>query len=278
MRFSERIGATQPPKSGINEAPESLRTALWNILHPKLFTETQSGNLLDWQVQIAGNIWDHIGWQTDQLVRSVWHARKQLKDQYWYKCPWYQFFDLIEFAAGQLAAILEGSARQATYTHLNSRLETQGCPYRFVAEQLAPITNPVELSEVGRASDSAIPAVSTHIRTALSLLPPNPSPDARNSIKESISAVEAALRNFSGDASATLAGGLQVFEKKHGPIHPALRKGLNNLYGYTSDEHGIRHALSDEAGNITIDDAKFMLVICSAFANYLIALSAKVAS
>jgi hypothetical protein len=274
VRFSERVGATQPPKSGLEDAPTPLRTALWNALHGKLFTETQSGNLLDWQVLIARNIWDHIGWQTDQLVRSVSHARNQLKDEYWYKCSWYQFFDLIEFAARQLAATLDGSEGQVTYVHLNSRLEAQGCPYRFVAEQLAPITNPIELAEVARASDSAIPAVSTHIRTALSLLPPNPNPGARNSIKESISAVEAALRSFSGDAGASLAGGLKVFEQRYGPLHPALRKGLSSLYGYTSDERGIRHALSDETGNVTIDDAQFMLVVCSAFANYLVSLSA----
>lgn len=262
------MGVRQPPKSGLKDAPEALRTALWNALHPKLFEASISGIISN--VLFVRDIWDHIGWQTDQLPLGYALARSQLKDGYWFKCSWHAFFDLIEFTAGQLASIDSG-----TFADLNSRLEAQGCPYRFVAGQLAPITNPVELAEVERASDSAIPAVSTHIRTALTLLPPNPNPDARNSIKESISAVEAALRHFSGDAGATMAGGLQSFEKTYGTLHPALRKGLSSLYGYTSDEHGIRHALTDEGGNITIDDAQFMLVVCSAFSNYLVALSAK---
>lgn len=45
--------------------------------------------------------------------------------------------------------------------------------------------------------------------------------------------------------------------------------GFNNLYGYTSDESGIRH------GGINFidspaEDARYMLVSCSAFINYLI--------
>ena len=40
------------------------------------------------------------------------------------------------------------------------------------------------------------------------------------------------------------------------------------LYGYTSDADGIRHALLDES-DLDFEDAKFMLVSCSAFTNYL---------
>jgi hypothetical protein len=41
------------------------------------------------------------------------------------------------------------------------------------------------------------------------------------------------------------------------------------LYGYTSDTHGIRHALKDDS-QPNAEDAKFMLVSCSAFVNYLV--------
>ena len=53
-------------------------------------------------------------------------------------------------------------------------------------------------------------------------------------------------------------------------LHPSLKKAFDSLYGYTSDADGIRHALFDEP-NVTFEDAKFMLVSCSAFVNYLIA-------
>lgn len=57
--------------------------------------------------------------------------------------------------------------------------------------------------------------------------------------------------------------------KKQINIHQALEKGLKQIYGYTSDSSGIRHALTDES-NRDLEDAQYMLVSCSAFINYLI--------
>ena len=68
--------------------------------------------------------------------------------------------------------------------------------------------------------------------------------------------------------NATLDHALKVFEEKKA-IHPALKKSLSALYGYTSDADGIRHAMLDEP-DLTSTDARFMLVACSAFVNYLI--------
>ena len=53
-------------------------------------------------------------------------------------------------------------------------------------------------------------------------------------------------------------------------IPPTLEEAFNKLYGYTSNEGGIRHALSEGDTPPTFDDAKYMLVSCSAFVNYLI--------
>ena len=52
-------------------------------------------------------------------------------------------------------------------------------------------------------------------------------------------------------------------------LHPALEKGFGAIYGYTSDQGGIRHAMIDES-TCDFEDAKYMLVSCSAFVNYLI--------
>lgn len=58
-------------------------------------------------------------------------------------------------------------------------------------------------------------------------------------------------------------------------IHKALKSAFNILYGYTSDANGIRHAGDIGGPSSTFDEAKFMLVSCSAFINYLIGVSAK---
>ena len=99
------------------------------------------------------------------------------------------------------------------------------------------------------------------------------SPDYRNSIKESISAVEGMCALITRQERSDLNAALRELER-HVGLHGALKAAFNSLYGFSSDSNGIRHALLDEA-KLTFDDAKFMLVTCSAFVNYLKALMAQ---
>mgnify|MGYP000481197346 CR=1 FL=1 len=52
-------------------------------------------------------------------------------------------------------------------------------------------------------------------------------------------------------------------------IHPSMENAFSSMYGYTSDEDGIRHGGIDFKW-APAEDAKYMLVSCSAFVNYLI--------
>lgn len=56
---------------------------------------------------------------------------------------------------------------------------------------------------------------------------------------------------------------------KREPLHPSLRDALVKLYGYTSDKDGIRHPILEQK-RISFDEAKFMVVVCSAFVNLLL--------
>lgn len=113
--------------------------------------------------------------------------------------------------------------------------------------------------------NNQLDSVRIHIETALHCLSDKTNPDYRNSIKESISAVESACILIDGNKTATITSALAKLPQ----IHPALSKAFSAMYGYTSDAGGIRHALLEEE-SLTYDDARFMLVACSAFANYLI--------
>ena len=101
-------------------------------------------------------------------------------------------------------------------------------------------------------------------------------PDYENSIKESISAVEAICEIITllHGKEATLGNMLKHLEDKGVYIHPALKSAFNILYGYTSEASGIRHAKNLGGEDSTFAEAKYMLVACSAFVNYLIALNA----
>ena len=67
---------------------------------------------------------------------------------------------------------------------------------------------------------------------------------------------------------------LKKLERNGVEIHGGLKSAFNTLYGYTSDANGIRHAGNIGGPSSTFEEAKFMLVSCSAFINYLIAVSA----
>ena len=90
-----------------------------------------------------------------------------------------------------------------------------------------------------------------------------------DSVRESISAVEAVCRQIVGE-NATLGSALKEIEKNY-PLHPAFKKALSELYGFTSDENGIRHSLLDKS-NAAVDeaDALFMLGACASFVSYLL--------
>ena len=82
-----------------------------------------------------------------------------------------------------------------------------------------------------------------------------------------IGAVECLAAKATQNDKGTLGQLIKELEGKIG-LHPALKIAFSSLYGYTSDEGGIRHALMD-AESVKFEDAKFFLVVCSAFVNYI---------
>jgi hypothetical protein len=145
-------------------------------------------------------------------------------------------------------------------------LKQENAAYRLLNKQVVDITSEAEIAELEDSLASQITPVKEHFTAALGFLSDRKNPDYRNSIKESISAVESVCRLIGG--GKTLGDALKQIRDKIG-LHAALEKGFSALYGYTSDKDGIRHALLEES---TVDaaEARFMLVACSAFVNFLI--------
>ena len=144
-------------------------------------------------------------------------------------------------------------------------MEREVSAYRFVNGLISRITDETEIAEIDRALEGPRDPVRTHLRRALELLSDRESPDYRNSIKESISAVESLVATVVGE-KGTLGQLLKKLEDDIS-LHPALKAAFSSLYGYTSDEDGIRHAIL-ESDKVFFEDAKFFLVTCSAFANF----------
>ncbi|TGK23329.1 hypothetical protein EHQ05_19275 [Leptospira yasudae] len=189
---------------------------------------------------------------------------------YFYKSDWHLTYNLIEFI---LLNWKNNSNIEPLVESLNLIFEQENIAYRILDGIITDITNEQELSEINGAQKQKFEPVREHIEQAILKLYDRKNPDYRNSIKESISAVEACCRDILKDEKATLGKALSMIEKKiH--IHEALKQAFDKLYGYTSDSTGIRHSLL-EGDNITFEEAKFMLVACSGFINFLYGVAGK---
>ena len=150
---------------------------------------------------------------------------------------------------------------------LNSTFERLDFAYRVVDDIIVEITDQEEIAAIEKAGTSSSP-VKIHFSEALKLLSNREAPDYRNSIKESISAVESLCREITGES--TLGAALKSLEKNGLVIPRFLLDGIEKLYVYTNDSNtGIRHALMDGKELPGFEEAKYMLVSCSAFVNYI---------
>jgi hypothetical protein len=275
MRFSQRIGKT-PIRNQIQieDMSAELRSGLWDAFDSIALTDHVSKFISHGSrdARFYRNLWHNFFKQpVDTLDDYIPDNVKGIRD-WFFKAEWFQVYDFLEFVAESL------DERQKPFcTFCNRVLERELAGYRFSGSNIVPISDPRDLAAIEHAIDAArktkLTGVRVHLEEAAAKLADRKQPDYRNSIKESISAIESLARVIADDPQAELGQALKVIEAKLG-LHPALKKSFSSLYGYTSDEGGIRHALMDE-GKCDQDDAKYMLVSCSAFVGYLVAKAVK---
>ncbi len=270
--FSQRYGY-KPIKSiiQIETVDNELRVSLWNALDSSYWKRVDPHYVMDGEsnrrvLWLVGHIWsEYFKLPTDIIGRSWEPIHKYLRD-YYFSCSWNEVYDFIEFVADYYST---NAVNDSFRKECNVILKREISGYRFIGDTVTQITAEEEVAEIEEAlkSKQISEPVIIHLKSALDLFSDRKSPDYRNSIKESISAVEAVCNQITGKKKATLGDALKRITGKI-ELHPALKESFSHLYGYTSDADGIRHALLDE-GSLDSEDAKFMLVSCSAFINYL---------
>jgi len=281
MLFSQRKGLRPATKVlQLESIDDELKNQLWSCFH-ELYLKTYEGVRTSPYDNPAPRV---IGSNMETFFGLIWLSYfKQPTDtmpnnidgvvgivrKHFFEARWHDVFDFMEF----LLQVVPATAQQKLCTGWNTMLRRENAAYRIVDRQIVEITNDAELSEIEKAVTSSTDGAQAHLHAALSLLADRKAPDYRNSIKESISAVESLCRTLTGNSGATLGAALNVLQAKL-KMHGALKSALSSLYGYTSDEHGIRHAMLEEP-NLTAAEAKFMLVACSAFTNYLVTKAAE---
>ena len=153
---------------------------------------------------------------------------------------------------------------------LNFEFERLNFAYRIIGQEIVEITSKSEIATIEDAMANTSRNIKIHLNRALELYAQRPTADYRNSIKESISAVEAFCREKTDENS--LGKALNRLEANGIIIPKLLKVTFDKLYAYTNQpDTGIRHALMDSDGAYTpaSEEALFMLVSCSAFLNYL---------
>lgn len=254
-----------------------MRNGLWSLLELHVWKTAQysPGMYGGYYISAESNkdlyllsvrLWLHYFKEPlDELDRDWKKVLTRLREHF-FSCKWHEVYDFVEFVVNNFDKY---RFKEAFIVACNKRLEAEVSAYRIVGSFITRITEPVEVEEIDAALAATSGPVRTHLSRALELLSDRSTPDYRNSIKESISAVESLVAQETGTDKGTLGQLLKILEDQI-QLHPALKNAFSNLYGYTSDASGIRHALLD-IPNLRFEDAKFFLVVCTSFITFVLA-------
>ena len=274
LTFSQAQGyEALPGPLALEELSRDARRELWDLLYSHVFQFSKS---------------DLYGVRT---MAADWSAVARILHSEMLKRPLDQFDSRVQsFSDNYRELILRTLPFNRVFDLFQIVMRHDYCPPEFIMEvkvifercRLAylvdtngpPTILPMSTRQEGEAVSEAIrtfrtiglTGAETHLRKAADLINQG---DWSGSIRESIHCVESIARRLAPDATKSLSPALKSLEKNH-PLHPALREAFSKLYGYTSDEEGIRHPLIDGSDSRSgRDEAVFMLGSCASFASYL---------
>ena len=116
--------------------------------------------------------------------------------------------------------------------NINNGFERLNFAYRIIDNKIVEITSTEEIAAIEESLENEKDNIKVHLKKALDLYAKRPVADYCNSIKESISAVEAYCREKTGEN--TLGAALNKLEKSGVIIPPILKTAFDKLYAYTN--------------------------------------------
>ena len=268
MQFSERKGIVEVSKIIQKDfMTESLRNSLWNMLFIHLWdVHNNSDEIIPFTLSVKFDEYlkslflDFLKYPLHKKPNTRAEANKFLESIF-FDAEWYKVYDFLEFT-------INFFKNKKLNLEINDVLARELSAYRVIHNLITQIPDSTEIIMLEEAlSNYDFPGVTRHLIRSLELLSDRDNPDYRNSIKESISAVESLVSIIVGKPKSPLGAALKLLNKQN-KIHPALIDSFSSLYGYTSDENGIRHSMLEEP-NLTVHDANFFLFSCTSFINYL---------
>ena len=269
MRFSERYGYVKPSDVVIREqiTPE-IQNAICNC-YDDLEDNLRSISSINENLynELEKYIWTYFLNSRKSEYKAFSQVCLQIIESN--EIEWYKKLDLIQETILILRNFVPYFDIESNFIRgLNFEFERLNFGYRIVENHLVEITSELDIKTIESAIENNKDNVRLHLNNALKLFAQRPEADYRNSIKESITGVEALNREITGENKLNF----KKMEEVGIKIPAVLRMGFEKLYAYTNDSTtGIRHALMDETAEYVpgAEEALFMLVSCSAFINYL---------
>ncbi|MCY4449301.1 MAG: hypothetical protein OXE02_10735 [Chloroflexi bacterium] len=188
------------------------------------------------------------------------HAKKLIET-----LDWYRVYDLLEFWVEHYPGPRKLADRLAE--RIEAVLVRENVDHRLLNGRFIPVSDDVEKEAIATAMDNAnVPAhIRAQIDKAVDFIRTG---DYRQSAHEAVSAVEAQCRIIIGKPDATLGTALKELGGQW-QLHPALVKTYSQMYGWSSNESGVRHSIRpDSETMVDYPLAKLILIQCAGFINY----------
>jgi AbiJ N-terminal domain 4 len=256
--FSKRKGYSAEPKEITirEEAPENLR---YCVLQVAIDLGWNPSALRDIICRVLREVPDSNNWSE---YPNIWHEVQQLLSG----CEWYKVYDIIEAFYAHFAeydADNRGKTPVAPrfVDEINSFFFEKGIGWQLIKGEIVTRGDEAFEGTVRKATkvleDDEKPTAAGHLRFAVNALSTRPKPNTSGAVAHATSAVECVLGEITGHAM-TLG---KYLDKYPSLFHPALKKGLDGIYGYASDE-GARHG--KEGTEPAREEAEFVVVACAA--------------
>ena len=266
LSFSQAHGyEALPSQLNLEELPEKARVHIWNVFYEDLLDESEYLTLEWVSILHRVHVWhdhrplDEWDGRTDVLCEDI-----QFRI---YKLPFNKVFDLIQFIMRQ------PECPDAFTKSMKDVFSRCRLAYTIVEDQPPTIVQAVTkiegeeiVSSLNQLNKAGLTGSTSHLRKSAECIKRS---EWADSIRESINAVESVARQIAPEKSHTLSQALKSIDRGSS-LHPGLVEACKRLYGYTSDEQGIRHSLLDRTvSRVGRDEAVFMLGACASFASYL---------
>jgi hypothetical protein len=257
--FSKRQGYIDQAKEITirEDAPENLR---YCVLQTAIDLGYNPSALREIMCRVLREVPERYNWSE---YPNIWGEVRDLMAG----AEWFKVYDIIEalhahfHQSDRVSGIKQQRHASRFADEMNSFFLEKGIGWQLVNGEIVTRGDEAFESTVKTAvtvlEEDEKPTAAGHLGFAISALSARPKPNTSGAVSHATNAVECVLGEITG-TPMTLGKYLDKYPKL---FHPSLKKGLDGVYGYASDE-GARHG--KEGTEPSREEAEFVVAVCSA--------------